>query len=131
MFRLAPEHPFPAGLNDVYDSLKWTIANAESLRIDPEKIVLAGTSGGALLAAAASHRARDEKLHPPIKTRYLAIPALLYPGGHTASFKEFMFIPGREYCFAIHTMLHDSVTDSWSSHGDVVLAGLRVTPFGM
>lgn len=80
----------------MYDTVKWASANAQSLRIDPTRIVLAGTSGGGLLAAAASYRAREEGLSPPIKAQYLAIPVLLYPGGQTESYHEFMFVPGRK-----------------------------------
>ena len=95
--RLAPEYPFPAGLNDVYDTLKWAISNAEALSIDSSRIVMAGTSGGGLLAAAVSHRAREEDLRPRIKAQFLSIPVLLYPGGHTNSYHEFMYVPGRKY----------------------------------
>jgi acetyl esterase len=45
--------PFPAGLNDCISGLKWVHANADSLGIDPERIVIAGESGGGNLALAA------------------------------------------------------------------------------
>lgn len=49
----APEvAPYPAGLNDCVSGLKWVHANAKELQIDPEKIILAGESGGGNLALA-------------------------------------------------------------------------------
>jgi acetyl esterase/lipase len=49
----APEvAPFPAGLNDCVSGLKWVIANAEALAIDPDRIVVAGESGGGNLTLA-------------------------------------------------------------------------------
>jgi acetyl esterase len=50
----APEvAPFPAGLNDCVSGLRWVATNAEQLRIDPERIVVAGESGGGNLTLAA------------------------------------------------------------------------------
>jgi acetyl esterase len=49
----APEvAPFPAGLNDCVSGLKWVRANAEALRIDPDRIIVAGESGGGNLTLA-------------------------------------------------------------------------------
>lgn len=49
----APEvEPFPAGLNDCVSGLKWVHANADQLRIDPNRIIIAGDSGGGNLALA-------------------------------------------------------------------------------
>ncbi len=58
-YRLAPEHPFPAPLNDCLAAVRWLQAEAGLLKLDPERIVLGGDSAGANLALACLLAMRD------------------------------------------------------------------------
>ena len=60
-YRLAPEHPYPAPLEDCYTALKWIADNAQSQRINPDKIGVAGKSAGGGLTAALTLLTRDRK----------------------------------------------------------------------
>lgn len=59
-YRLAPENPFPAALDDAYAALVWTADNAAELGVDPQRIGVGGHSSGGGIAAAVALRARDE-----------------------------------------------------------------------
>lgn len=63
-YRLAPEHPAPAALNDSYAGLAWMHQNAEEIVIDPDRIAIGGESAGGGLAAALALFARDRGEYP-------------------------------------------------------------------
>lgn len=74
-YRLAPEHPFPAGLDDCYSALVWTAEHALRLGIDPERLAVGGMSAGGGLSAAVALRSRDQA-GPELCFQLLGIPEL-------------------------------------------------------
>lgn len=58
-YRLAPEHPYPAPIEDCYSALKWMAGHVEALNIDGDRIGVAGASAGGGLTAALTLLARD------------------------------------------------------------------------
>jgi acetyl esterase len=73
-YRLAPEHPYPAGLDDCETVTRWAHANAARFGVSPHSIVVAGESAGGNLAAAVSLRLRDASEVP------VSGQVLIYPG---------------------------------------------------
>ncbi|MEJ8566323.1 alpha/beta hydrolase [Elongatibacter sediminis] len=72
-YRLAPENPFPAGVEDCHASLLWMVDEALALGIDPQRIAIAGQSGGGGMAAGLALLNRDRS------GPALALQLLLYP----------------------------------------------------
>ncbi|MBL3687540.1 alpha/beta hydrolase [Leucobacter zeae] len=74
-YRLAPEHPFPAGVEDDYAAVAWAAAHAAELGGDPDRLIVMGGSAGGGLAAAVALLAR-ERGGPAIAGQLLICPML-------------------------------------------------------
>jgi acetyl esterase/lipase len=74
-YRLAPEHPFPAGLMDCLLAVNWISNHAASLGVDPTRLAVGGDSAGGGLAAAVCQVARDAG-GPAIELQLLICPIL-------------------------------------------------------
>lgn len=73
-YRLAPEHPFPAALDDCIATLRWMRDNCDELGIDPERIGVIGSSAGGGLSAAVAQRAHDEGI--TLRAQVLVYPMI-------------------------------------------------------
>jgi len=73
-YRMAPEFPFPAAIDDCTTATKYFMENAARFKVDPNRIAVAGDSAGGNLAAAVSLRLRDEKFPIRIKLQVLIYP---------------------------------------------------------
>ena len=89
-YRLAPEHPYPAALDDAIAVLRWVAADAAGLRVDAARLAVAGSSAGATLAACLAHGAADGSL-PAIVFQLLHQPVL--DDRETASKAQFCTSP--------------------------------------
>ena len=72
-YRLAPEHKYPAAIDDAYAALNWVVDTATELQIDSQRIAVSGDSAGGNIAAALCLMTRDRH-GPPV-----AFQALIYP----------------------------------------------------
>lgn len=102
-YRLAPEHPFPAPLNDCYAITKWAAEHKELLKWDGENLAIAGDSAGGNLVAAVSLMAREKKEFTITKQ------VLIYPS-LDLDFSEFKYpslIENGEGYFVESNSLHE------------------------
>jgi len=74
-YRLAPEHVFPAGLEDVYASLQWVASHADEIGGDAGRVAVSGDSAGANLATEVAILARD-RAGPKIAAQWLMYPTV-------------------------------------------------------
>lgn len=87
-YRLAPEHPFPAAIDDGWAALGWVAAHAHALGGDPSRLALAGGSAGANLSAAIAIRARDHG-GPALRAQILIYGSCNYPSEERPSAREY------------------------------------------
>ncbi|MEK7215994.1 MAG: alpha/beta hydrolase [Chloroflexota bacterium] len=85
-YRMAPEHVFPAAVEDCYAATAWVAEHASELRVDPTRIAVGGDSAGGNLAAVVALMARDEGT-PQLVFQYLAYP-VTDTNFETASYRD-------------------------------------------
>jgi len=75
-YRVAPEHPYPAAIDDAWTATAWAAAHADELGLDASRIAVGGDSAGGTLAAVVARRARDAGL--PLAAQLLIYPVTDY-----------------------------------------------------
>lgn len=96
-YRLAPEHPFPAAIDDVTAVVEWIVAHAGTFGVDPKRLAIGGQSAGATIAASATLRLRDHD-GPRPAFQVLAYPVLdpvLDKPSHAENDHHFLFTTQR------------------------------------
>jgi acetyl esterase len=97
-YRLAPEDPFPEGLEDAWAALRWAAEHARERGADPHRLAVAGDSAGANLATVVARRARDHG-RPPVRFQLLVYP-VIDPSRSSRSYAEL----GQDYGLTAETM---------------------------
>ena len=87
-YRMAPEHRFPAAVEDCYAAYNWARENAGMLNVDPTRTAIAGESSGGNLAAAVSLMCRDRRAPLPEK-QILLYPVTDLSHGKWHSYEQF------------------------------------------
>ena len=86
-YRLAPEHPFPAGFDDCYKVTEYVLANTAEFGIDPKRVMIGGSSAGGNLTAAVGTKLRDEGLSKKIRAQLVNVPVTQAHDFETSSYR--------------------------------------------
>ncbi|MCU1427959.1 MAG: Esterase/lipase [Actinomycetia bacterium] len=121
-YRLAPEHPFPAGLDDCWAALTWVAEHAGEFGGDPARIAVGGDSAGGNLSAVCALLARDAG------GPRLAMQLLVYPATDAASDTESYRTNGEGYLLELKQMrwFYDCYTRNGGDANDWRISPLRV-----
>jgi acetyl esterase/lipase len=76
-YRLAPEHPYPAAIDDAWAATQWVASHGDDLDADASRLAVAGDSAGGTISAVITQRARDTG-GPPIRFQLLWYPSTMW-----------------------------------------------------
>jgi acetyl esterase len=110
-YRLAPEDPYPAALDDCVEALSWARENASTLGGDAGSVAVAGTSAGGNLAAGLALLVRDRGL-PPLAAQVLLYP-VLDPRMDTSSYASYgtnYYLEARQMAWYWHQYVGTDLT---------------------
>lgn len=121
-YRLAPEHPFPAGVDDADAATRWVISHARALG-GTDIVAIAGDSAGGNLSAVVAQRLRGATLAAPLAGQFLIYPAVDHAGASHASTQQ----NGHGYFLEIESMqwFHDHYLGAWRDAKDARLAPMQ------
>ena len=93
-YRLAPEYPFPQGINDSWDAFKWIAANAMDLGATPDQgFILSGGSAGGNFVCVLAELAKLEKIEPTLTGIWNCMPVLFNEKLTEEGTKDFASVP--------------------------------------
>ena len=113
-YRLAPEFPFPAPLEDCYATLRWLQVNAGEIGGDPARIVIAGDSGGGYLTAAVALEAKRNNTPQPLLQLHIS-PMADMAGLSPSRVEETLFLDDRTLQWVIGMHAGDNRLDPRAS----------------
>ena len=118
-YRMGPEHPFPAAIEDAYDATRWVRAKSESLGIDPARLVVCGDSAGGNIAAVVALMAQsDDEIS--LAAQVLVYPVIDYRGGtasHDRYAEGYGILEGSTVAWFMDRYLPDPATrDDWRAN---------------
>ena len=98
-YRQAPEHRFPAAVDDCFAATSWIASPANELGVDPTLVAIGGASAGGNLAAVVAHLARD-KGGPALACQVLVYPATDHRARGDTSFPGAFDRAGADWCWS-------------------------------
>jgi acetyl esterase len=112
-YRLAPEHPFPAGINDAVDTIRYVLTHLAEFDDPDAKVIVMGDSAGATLMTVACALTRNENLG-------VAAQVVIYPTLGPELFTNSVHEFGVGYALDIDHLRYDYglYLDGWTDHGD-------------
>ncbi len=93
-YRLAPEHRFPAAVEDAYAATKWVVAHAQDFSVDPTRIAVAGDSAGGNLAAVVCQRAKTVGPRLALQVLFCPVADIAAENQSRRDFAEGYFLEG-------------------------------------
>jgi acetyl esterase len=125
-YRLAPEHPYPAAVDDCHAALAWARANAAEIQGDPSRIAIGGDSAGGNLCAAVALMNRDRGGPPP------ALQLLVYPCVDSACESPSITANGAGYMLTADAMrwMWATYMGADGDHDDPYVAPIRAKSLG-
>ena len=114
-YRMGPEHPFPAAVEDAYQAARWVADNAAKLRVDPGRLVVCGDSAGGNLSTVVALMARDSGDFA-IAAQVLVYPVVDYRGGrpsHARYGKGYGILEAETVEWFLHHYIGDGDAGDW------------------
>lgn len=122
-YRLAPEHPFPAAVEDAFSAVEWILDHADELGVDRNRWAVIGDSAGGTLAAAVAQRWRDRPDHPVMQA--LVCPALELADFNLPS--HLAYAEGDGFTTAVMRQMADLYIGSEIDRADPLVSPARAT----